>query len=83
VNLSRVDFRPYSLQAFATRENSPRLRGIIIDGQPRVLVSGEDISNALLDQPCWGVSGYSPQSARDMLANIVQHAMALRQGTTP
>jgi hypothetical protein len=82
-NLSRVDFRPYSLQAFATRENSPRLRGIIIDGQPRVLVSGEDISNALLDQPCWGVSGYSPQSARDMLANIVQHAMALRQGTTP
>jgi hypothetical protein len=48
-----------------------------------VLVSGEDISHGLLDQPCWGVNGYSPLSARDLLANIVQHAMALRQAASP
>lgn len=82
-NLARVDYRPYSLQTFATRENSPRLRGIVINGEPLVLLSAEDISNALLDQPCWGVSGYSPQSARDLLANVVQHAIALRQTSTP
>jgi hypothetical protein len=73
--LTRVNYRPFTMEALAMRENTPRLRGIIIDGQPRVLFSDEDISNALLDQPRWGVSGYSPASARDLLANILQQAL--------
>ncbi|MEE8156290.1 MAG: hypothetical protein V3T53_15155, partial [Phycisphaerales bacterium] len=58
------------------RETTPRLRGMIIDGQPRVLFSREDISHALLDQPCWGIAGYTPNSARRLLANIVRYALA-------
>ena len=75
-NLGRVDYRPFALQAFGTRETAPRLRGMIVKpgGQPHVLFSREDITHALLGQPCWGISGYSTQSARELMANIVLHA---------
>jgi hypothetical protein len=76
VPLSRLDYRPYALHVYGTRETAPRLRGIEIDGQPRILFSRDDISNALLDQPCWGVVGYSSQSARDLMGNILLHALA-------
>jgi len=73
-NLTQVRYRPYAQQVFAAHETTPRLRGLVIDGQPRVLFSREDISQALLDQPCWGVAGYSPATARQLMANILRHA---------
>jgi hypothetical protein len=45
-------------------------------GPPQLLFSREDISHALLDQPRWGISGYAAGSARELLANIVQHCTA-------
>lgn len=78
--LSRIDYRPYSLQVFESRENAPRLRGITIDGQPRVIFSREDLAHALLDQPCWGIAGYTPDAARDLLSNIVLHAIDVARG---
>ena len=78
--LSRLDYRPFALEVFAARETTPRLRGMLIDGQPRVLFSRQDISHGLLDQPCWDIAGYTTESARNLLANIVQHAMALSLG---
>jgi len=77
-NLSRVAYRPFAADLFGARETRPRLQGMAIDGTPRVLFSREDLSNALLDQPCWGVAGYAPRSARDLLGNIVAHGVALR-----
>ncbi len=77
-NLSRVAYRPYAVQRFGARETRPRLQGMAIDGTSRVLFSRQDISNALLDQPCWGVAGYTPRSAGDLLGNIVLHGVALR-----
>ena len=78
-NLTQVRYRPYAQQVFAAHETTPRLRGLVIDGQPRVLFSRQDISQALLDQPCWGVAGYSPATARQLMANILRHAAAMRQ----
>ncbi len=76
-HLNRLEYRPFSFEVFGARETTPRLRGMIIDGQPRVLFSREDISHALLDQPCWGIAGYQPNSARRLLGNIVRYALAL------
>ena len=76
-HLSRLEYRPFSFEVFGARETTPRLRGMIIDGQPRVLFSREDLSHALLDQPCWGIAGYQPNSARRLLGNIVRYALAL------
>ncbi|MGI9015050.1 MAG: DUF4159 domain-containing protein [Phycisphaerales bacterium] len=77
--ISRVEYRAFSRDIFGARETAPRLRGIVSDdGSARVLFSREDISQALLDQPRWGVSGYTPQWARQVAANIVQYAASQR-----
>ncbi len=78
VDCSRVEYRPYALQVFGSRDTSPRLQGMSLAAgkQPQIIFSREDISNGLLNQPCWGVIGYSAPSARNMLANVLQHAMA-------
>jgi hypothetical protein len=72
-NLSEVDYRRYTLLRLG-RVNSPRLQAVSIDGQPRVLVSDEDLTQALLGQPVWGVFGYSTESARRLLTNIALYA---------
>lgn len=73
-NCSSLDYRPYSLHVLGGIDTTPRLRGMMIDGTPRVLFSREDISQALLDQPVWGVHGYSPRSAQRLLRNVLLHA---------
>ncbi|MHC4128535.1 MAG: hypothetical protein ACYSUA_10280, partial [Planctomycetota bacterium] len=80
--LGRVDYRPFAVDVFGARETRPRLQGMAIDGSPRVLFSREDLSHALLDQPCWGIAGYAPASARDLMGNIVAHGAALRAAAT-
>ena len=75
--LSTISYRPYAQQVFAAPETTPRLRGLVVDGHARVLFSRQDISQALLDQPCWGVAGYSPASARELMGNILRHAAVL------
>ena len=77
--LSAVEFRPYSRQVLGTREATSRLRGMKTAGADRVLFSREDISNALLDQPCWGVNGYTAKSARDLMMNIIRYSASLRE----
>ena len=75
--LTRLEYRPFALEVFAARETTPRLRGMVIDGQPRVLFSREDITHGLLDQPCWGIAGYTPDTARALLTNILLHGLDL------
>lgn len=82
MDLGRVQYRPFALQTFGARETTPRVRAIFVDDKPRVLLSREDVSHALLDQPSWGVSGYTTDSARNLLLNIVRwvdHASAPQQ----
>lgn len=78
--LEVVEFRPYTAQIIGSGETSPRLRGLIYGGQPRLIFSRDDLSQALLNQQCWGVNGYSPESARRLLRNILLHAIDLRDG---
>jgi len=73
--LTRLEYRPFAVQRFGARETRPRLRGMTFDDeQARVLFSREDITHALLDQPSWGVAGYTPEWARRLLGNVVQYA---------
>lgn len=74
VNCATVQYRPYALQTFGTLETKPRLRCLMIDDRPAVIFSRDDLSHALLDQPCWGISGYTRDAAAHLLSNLVQHA---------
>ena len=73
--MTHLDYGSYTHQVLAARETTPRLRGMTVGDRPRVLFTHQDITHALLDQPCWGIAGYTPESARALLANILLHAM--------
>jgi len=74
IDSTRVEYRSFAFETFGSREVTPRLRAIMVEDEPRIIFSRDDISHALLDQPCWGVSGYTPESARDLMTNIMLHA---------
>ncbi len=75
----RVIYRLYSLERFGTREYKPRIRALDPKfeggGVLQIFVSRDDLSYALLDQPCWGVSGYSALDAGQLLGNILEFSM--------
>lgn len=73
-NLSEVDYRRYTLLRLG-RINSPRLLGLEVNGRQRVFVTGEDLSQAVLGQPVWGVFGYSTDSARKLMANLALYSL--------
>ncbi len=76
---TRVDFRDfYKKRAGPARQ--VLLMGIMIDGQPRVLLSHEDMTEAMVAQPVWGVFGYDTPSAQKLMTNIVLWADKFRQG---
>ncbi|HWB19316.1 MAG TPA: hypothetical protein VG711_03370 [Phycisphaerales bacterium] len=81
VNASRCDYRPFTLETLGKRETSPRLTGMNVGEHGLLIVSAEDLSQALLDQPCWGVNGYTTESARILLGNIVEFVLQDRTKT--
>ncbi len=51
--------------------DTPRLLSLNFDGQPRIIVSGEDLSMGMLGGGQWGVFGYDTPSARKLMGNLV------------
>jgi hypothetical protein len=73
-----VAYRLYSLERLGGREVRPRLRAFRSPSgadDPGIFVSREDLAQALLGQPCWGVNGYRTESAASLLGNLIEYAM--------
>lgn len=51
--------------------SEPRLQTILIDGRPAVIFSQEDVTSGLVGYPSFTCDGYSPESAFDIMRNIV------------
>lgn len=69
-NARRVLYRPYSVIQLSAR-TSPRLAAFHVDGRPAVFVSHEDLSLGAIGLKRWGVNGYQPQSAKQLLTNVL------------
>lgn len=83
VDCTNVSYRLYSLERFGGREPRPRLRALHErddSEELRVFVSREDLSNALLGQPCWGVSGYTTADAANLMGNLINYGLQRRAG---
>lgn len=66
-------YRPYSVVNRGLT-GPPPLTVIRVDGRPGVIISAEDLSVGTLGVPRWGVHGYQPESARQLMSNLVLHA---------
>lgn len=73
------DNRRVTFSRFAQRQMGqtpdPRLQAITLDGRTAVIYSPEDLTAALAGCEHWGVFGYAPTSARQLVANGVLAVM--------
>lgn len=72
-DVSKVTYRPFTVLRMG-EVTAPRLLALTVDEEVRVVISHEDLSKAMLNQPVWGVFGYSPESAHRIMANMVLRA---------
>ena len=67
-----VRFRRFSQQILAASDHRPLLRAVLnAKNMPVILFSNEDITGGLVGFACAEVHGYTPQSAFDLMRNIV------------
>ena len=76
-NCRSVKYRRYAMLTGLGQVNAARLQALMFGGKSLVLVSKEDLTYALLDQPVWGVFGYGHESAAKLTTNIALWAAAL------
>lgn len=68
-NCTRVDYRAF-FKMRGAMTSTTLLQAMEFDGQPRILISNEDMTAAMVNQPVWGVFGYDSDSARKLMGNI-------------
>jgi hypothetical protein len=66
----KVEYRPYNIMTI-TNLNGPSLIGVEKDGRVVAILSREDLSTAWLGIPTDGITGYTPDSARAMMTQIL------------
>ncbi|MGC9454749.1 MAG: DUF4159 domain-containing protein [Phycisphaerae bacterium] len=54
--------------------DTPNLRAVMVDDRPGVIFSPEDITAGLLGIPVYTIDGYEPESAWELMRNIVLYA---------
>ena len=74
LKIKEVSYRRYARKSLVGNAASPRLRGLTVGGRLAVIFSREDLSAGLLGKPVDGIIGYEPQSATDMMTNMVVFA---------
>ncbi|HEX8912530.1 MAG TPA: DUF4159 domain-containing protein, partial [Humisphaera sp.] len=67
-------YREYAQSRLAGKLNVPRVRGIEVGGKLRVFYSREDLSFGLVGQPRDGIIGYAPDTATDVVRNLLLYA---------
>lgn len=68
-----VTYRPYTIVWLKVR-NDPRLTSIMVNNRPAIILSHEDLSLGALGVRREGVLGYSANSARRLLINMIMYA---------
>lgn len=65
-----VEYRRYALRKMGPTSMA-RLQAIEVNGRPGIIYSSEDLTAGLAGLNHWGIFGYTPQSARDLVVNGV------------
>lgn len=81
-DVASVRYRPFVVFRIGNID-SPRLLSIAFDGDPRILLSNDDLSFGLLDQRIWGIYGYTPDSAAKLMTNFVLASASQKPAEKP
>lgn len=72
--MTEFTYRDAFRRAVAGAVRDPRLRGIEVNGRLAVLYSREDLSTGMVGMPIDGILGYTPESATEMMKNVLLYA---------
>lgn len=75
-DVANINYRNYAVLRMG-RLRAPRLLMMEFDGKPQIIISSEDLTEAMINQPVWGVFGYSSESAQKIMTNITLYANKL------
>ena len=68
----KVRFRRFSRVDVGVKETLPRLKALLdTKGNPLIILSAEDLTAGLVGYECYEVHGYVPESAFELMRNIV------------
>ena len=68
--IGKVRYRPKTHKRLAVQA-APRIRGVTVGGRVGVFFSREDLTAALANRHAFPIDGYAPESAYDLMRNIV------------
>ncbi|MDY7010962.1 MAG: DUF4159 domain-containing protein [Planctomycetota bacterium] len=71
--IDKVSYRK-AIRGSIANPHKPRLRGVMYKGRLAIILSREDLTAGLVGYPCWGLRGYQPESAFELMRNILMYA---------
>ncbi|QNN24251.1 DUF4159 domain-containing protein [Planctomycetales bacterium ZRK34] len=69
-DMTSVRYRPFVVFRIGNVD-TPRLLSMTFDGDPRIILSNDDLSFGMLNQRVWGIYGYTSESASQLMTNLV------------
>lgn len=72
--IEKFEYRPWTRLRTTGSLKEPRLRGIDLGNRTAVFYSREDLSAGLVGEPVDGIIGYSPETATEIMRNILLYA---------
>jgi hypothetical protein len=69
-----IVFRSFARGKVPRGQNTPLLRGITVKGRLAVILSREDLSGGIVGESIDGILGYAPESATQIMTNVVLFA---------
>jgi hypothetical protein len=74
--IKEVQYRVFASKILLEGLRRPRIRAIKVNDRAAVFFSREDITTGLVGQQVDGILGYTPQSATELMANMLLYAAA-------
>ncbi|MCD4699497.1 MAG: DUF4159 domain-containing protein [Phycisphaerae bacterium] len=75
--IEKVSYRK-AVRGSIANPHKPRLRGVLHKGRLAIIFSRDDLTAGLVGYPCWGLRGYKPDSAFELMRNILLYAHTSR-----
>ena len=69
-SIRKAEYRPWAVVNLKAGRK-PKLAAFYLYGRPAVIISNEDLSMGALGVRHWGIGGYSPQTSKRLLTNVV------------
>jgi hypothetical protein len=81
--ITNFTYRPWARLHGIGGLKSPRIRVMQIAGRPAIFFSREDLSSGIVGEPVDGIMGYSPETATEIMRNIILFSTQARTHPAP